>query len=115
MWRLMAVLALTGCLGRSDEACAKIESRASEIVLDAIAGTQTCAVDEDCEVVQVVGSCFANCTRVIAVANRAAFDAALEQAEDEACVDYHGCTLIFPPCVAPQAPTCSDEGVCQGG
>ena len=103
-----------GC-GPSDEFCAEVEAAASQVVLDAISGDQTCSEDADCEVVGVAGSCFDNCSRVIATANSDAFEQALDQAEDEHCVDYDGCTLIIPPCAPPEPAVCGDDGQCAGG
>ncbi len=111
---LLACTAALGC-GPTDEYCQDVESAASAVVLDAVAEEQACTVDEDCEVVAVNGSCFDNCSRVIAVANRDAFDAALDQAETEHCVDYDGCTLIIPPCAPPDGAVCGDDGVCVEG
>ena len=108
---LLACVAAWGC-GPTDEYCQDVESAAAAAVLDAVAEEQACTVDEDCEVVAVNGSCFDNCSRVIAVANREVFDAALDQAEADHCADYDGCTLIIPPCAPVGAAVCGDEGVC---
>jgi len=110
---LACAVALSAC--PSDEYCEDVESAASQMVLDAVYLEQPCTVDEDCEVVAVNGSCFDNCSRVIAVENRELFDAALDDAETEHCVDYDGCTLIIPPCAPPDAAVCGDDGVCEGG
>jgi hypothetical protein len=101
----------SGCTGA--ERCSELEQAAAQVVLDQVYGEQPCSVDEDCEIVSVSGSCFDHCSGIIATDNRAAFDAALQQAEDEHCVDYGGCTLIHPPCVPPGRAVCSDEGVCE--
>lgn len=112
---ILLTFALTWGCGPSDEYCSDVESAASQVVIDTISGDQTCTVDEDCEVVGVNGSCFDNCSWVIAVENRDAFDAALQQAEDEHCIDYDGCTLIVPPCAPVNAGVCSGEGMCVEG
>jgi hypothetical protein len=111
---LLAGVATWGC-GPSDEYCAEVESAASQVVLDAVAEDQACTVDEDCEVVAVNGSCFDNCSRVIAVTNHEVFEAALDEAEADHCVDYDGCTLIIPPCAPPDDAACGDDGYCTGG
>ncbi len=110
----LVVLLLGGC-GPSDEYCAEVEQAAAQHVLDAIDVDQPCTVDEDCEVVAVNASCFDVCSRVIATANAAAFEQASSEAEAQHCADYHGCTLIIPPCAPPDAATCGAEGVCEGG
>jgi hypothetical protein len=103
-----------GC-GPTETFCADVESAASQHVLEAIGSDQPCTVDEDCEVVAVNGSCFDVCSRVIATENREAFEQALDEAEDDHCVDYDGCTLIIPPCAPPDAAVCGASGLCEGG
>jgi hypothetical protein len=53
------------------------------------------------------------CSRVIAADNEAAVLAAIEDAETDHCSDFGGCTLIAPPCAAPAAPRCNDDGQCE--
>ena len=111
---LWIVAATWGC-GPSEQHCQDVEDAAASHVLDAIDGDQPCTVDDDCEVVQVNGSCFDVCSRVIAVANHEAFEQALDEAEAENCADYEGCTLINPPCGGgPQSAACGTDGRCEG-
>jgi hypothetical protein len=107
------ILLLAGCL--SEQHCADVEQAAASVVLDRVYGDQPCQLDEDCEIVAINGSCFDSCSGVIATGNREAFEAALQQAEDEHCVDYGGCTLIHPPCDPPGEPICGDDGYCEEG
>ena len=111
---LFVALAIPAC-GTSEEDCASVESDASQHVLEAISTDQTCLIDEDCESVAVAASCFDNCSRVIATANRDAFEQALAEAEADYCSDYDGCTLIIPPCAPPDAVSCGSTGLCEGG
>jgi hypothetical protein len=108
---LLLALLLVGC-GPSDEHCHDVEDAAAGHVLDAIEGDQPCTVVADCEVVQVNGSYFDVCERVIAVANHEVFEQAIDEAEADDCGDYDGCTLIAPPCDPVDEVTCGADGQC---
>jgi len=108
-----AILLLSACT-TPGETCDATESAAVAIVRAATSADQPCTVDEDCEAVAVAGSCFDACSDVIAVATHDAYTAAIAQAEADVCVDYGGCTLIAPPCMASN-PVCGTDGMCTDG
>ncbi len=108
-----ALILATGC--PTDEYCQEIESAAAAVPAEVVYGEQPCTSDDDCEVVGVNGSCFDTCHAVISVDNIDAFEAALQQAEDEHCADYGGCTLIVPPCAPINEGVCGDDGFCTEG
>ncbi|MBN1335084.1 MAG: hypothetical protein JXB39_03900 [Deltaproteobacteria bacterium] len=105
---------LIGC-GPSEQHCRDVEDAAAGHVLDAIEVDQPCTSADNCEVVQVNGSCFDVCERVIAVANHEVYEQAVAEAEAEDCVDYDGCTLIAPPCVPVHDVACGADGQCTAG
>ncbi len=112
--RLLLVAAglalLVGCSGNR---CERIEDDAKAFVLDVVDEDQSCTQDSDCAVVAINGSCYDVCTRVVAVANVAAVEAANDEADREICGDFSLCTTIRPPCAAPAAPVCNDDGQCE--
>ncbi len=111
---LLAVAATWSC-APSDEYCEDIEHAAASVAAEAIYLDQPCETDDDCVVVGVNGTCFDTCHAVISVDNRDAFDAGLQQAEDEHCVDYGLCTLIVPPCAPINEGVCGNDGFCMEG
>jgi hypothetical protein len=95
--------------------CDEIEAAAGQTVREVLDSPQPCGIDDDCVVVAVSGSCFDNCSAVIARSNLGDFDEAVAAAEADHCSDYDGCTLIVPPCAPPEPATCSADGACRGG
>lgn len=97
------------------DACSAHVEAARKKVQAAIDANMTCASDADCTDVGFGASCFDSCSRPMASAGMAAFDAARKDADASDCKAYEddGCPpMISPPC-APPGPHVCKQGRCE--
>ena len=108
---------ITGCTAGTTETALTCEQVAQEVhqtLTDVAAAHRTCSVVEDCEVVWLSVTCSQSCSDIVGIGGVAAFEAALDDAENGICADYPSCEPPVPPCVPPGPVDCVN-GVCVEG
>lgn len=98
----------------AETSCADLQREAAEPLSVIAKANMACTQDSDCITVAFGASCFDQCTRSIAGTGKAAFEAAIRDANAGACATYaqQSCPPHeVPPCAPPSAPMCR-EGTC---
>ena len=103
--------ALTGC-GKAR--CEQIQIDAADQVLAVVGTPPRCDHTQDCTTVHLAASCFDACSMIVHQDQAVLLHAALDEVEDEVCVDFDRCTLIPPPCVPLGPPLCVNERCVEG-
>lgn len=90
---------------QTGDACTNAANAARAKVVAAIDANLACTKDDDCTNVAIATSCFDSCAGAVAKSGVAAVDAAKSSADANECKAFT-CTLLRPPCVPSEAPTC---------
>jgi hypothetical protein len=105
---------MAGCtVGTDDGAptCEEIAAEVHQTLTEVAAAHRTCTVAEDCAIVWLSVTCSQSCSDVVGIGGVAAFEAALEEAENGICAEHPTCQPLVPPCLPPEPLDCVD-GTC---
>jgi len=105
---------MTACAVGTDDhplTCEQLDHQVQQTLRDVAAAHRDCTEPADCEVVWLSVTCSQSCSDVVGVGGVAAFDAALDEAENGICADYPTCAPSALPCDAPGPVDCVD-GTC---
>ena len=91
--------------------CEQLDHQVQQTLRDVAAAHRDCTGPTDCEVVWLSVTCSQSCSDVVGVGGVAAFDAALDEAENGICADHPTCAPSALPCDAPGPVDCVD-GTC---